>query len=398
MKDHFDESGASFGKEPGLQPIFISQPDPSEEVCCGPPAGPPSSPFEKPGYKIYGFVDSFVRTQAGFVPKVKTRRSLSDVIGTVAVRLGVGRNDYKIAPGLHCIGDPDEDSPVMVTANYKLSFDTLRKDLEEVSVWILILDTRGINVWCAAGKGTFSTDEVIRLIKLTDLEKVVKHRNLILPQLSATGVSATRVKKASGFSVIWGPVRTNDIKLFLKNGLKAEKKWRAVTFSLMERFVLVPVELSLVIKPALWILLAVLIISGIGPGIFSISNSLSRGFIAAIALLSGIMAGAVAVPLLLPWIPSRAFSVKGALMGVIAGLVVVFAFMEAIQLASTIGILLLTVAISSYLAMNFTGATPFTSPSGVEKEMRKAIPLQAAAILIGISAWIVDSFINKGII
>ncbi|MBW1641683.1 MAG: hypothetical protein JRJ39_15180 [Deltaproteobacteria bacterium] len=397
MKDHLDESGASFGKEPRLQPIFISQPDPSEEVCCGPPAGPPSGPFEKPGYKLLGFVDSFLQTQAGPVPKVKTRPGLSDVIGTVAVRLGIGRNDYKIAPGLYCIGDPDDSSPVMVTANYKLSFDTLRKDLEEVSAWVLVLDTRGINVWCAAGKGTFSTDEVIRLIKLTHLDKIVKHRNLILPQLSATGVSATRVKKASGFSVIWGPVRTNDIKLFLKNGLKAEKSWRTVTFSFVERFVLVPVELSLVIKSALWILLAVLIISGIGPGIFSISSSISRGFIAAMALLSGILAGAVAVPLFLPWIPFRAFSVKGAIMGIIAGLVVVFALMEEIQLVSTIGILLLTAAVSSYLAMNFTGATPFTSPSGVEKEMRKAIPLQAAAILIGISAWVIDSFINKGI-
>jgi len=398
MKDHFDESGASFGKEPGLQPIFISQPaNPEDEVCCGPPAGPPSSPFEKPGYKILGFVDSFVQTPAGPVPKVKTRQGTLDFLGTIAVRLGIGRNDYKISPGLYCIGEPDEDSPVMVTANYKLSFDTLRKDLEAVSAWVLVLDTRGINVWCAAGKGNFSTEEVIRLIKLTRLDKIVKHRNLILPQLSATGVSATRVKKESGFSVIWGPVRTNDIKQFLKNGLKANKTWRAVTFSFMERFVLVPVELSMVIKPAIWILLAVLIISGIGPGIFSISNSLSRGFIGVMALLSGILAGAVAVPLLLPWIPFRAFSVKGAITGVIAGLVVVFSLIEKIQLTSTIGIILLAAAISSYLAMNFTGATPFTSPSGVEKEMRKAIPFQAAALLIGISAWIIDSFITKGI-
>jgi hypothetical protein len=48
--------------------------------------------------------------------------------------------------------------------------------------------------------------------------------------------------------------------------------------------------------------------------------------------------------------------------------------------------------ISSYLAMNFTGSTPFTSLSGVEKEMRKAIPLQAAVALIALVAWVGAAF------
>ena len=51
-----------------------------------------------------------------------------------------------------------------------------------------------------------------------------------------------------------------------------------------------------------------------------------------------------------------------------------------------------TVAVSSYLAMDFTGATPFTSPSGVEKEMRRAIPLQAAALLFVVIAWVGSAF------
>jgi hypothetical protein len=394
MEEKNNGCDASCGQEPGLEPIFIGQPETvaDEEVCCGPPAGPPSSPFEKPGYKLFEFVDGFVETPVGFVPKIKTRTGLSDKIGTVATRLGIGRNDYKIAPGLYCIGEPDDNSPVMVTANYKLSFDTLRKDLKTIDTWVLVLDTRGINVWCAAGKGTFSTRELIRVIKLTDIDKVVKHRKLILPQLSATGVSGKNVKKESGFSVIWGPVRTKDIKIFLKDGMTADKKKRMVTFSIIERLVLVPVELSLVIKPALWILLAVFVLSGIGPGIFSVSSAFSRGLIAAAAILAGMLAGAVVAPILLPWIPFRAFSIKGAITGVIAGLGVVFICMEDIQLTAVTSIVLIATTISSYLAMNFTGATPYTSPSGVEKEMRKAIPLQAAAILIGIGAWIINAF------
>jgi hypothetical protein len=42
--------------------------------------------------------------------------------------------------------------------------------------------------------------------------------------------------------------------------------------------------------------------------------------------------------------------------------------------------------------MNFTGSTPYTSPSGVEKEMRKAIPLQALAALIAVAAWVGAGF------
>ncbi len=395
MKDQTNINDPASGREPGLKPIFISQPDTcstDSEVCCGPPAGPPSSPFEKPGYKILGFVDRFIQTPAGPIPKVKTRTGLSDRIGTIMVRLGIGRNEYKIAPGLYCIGNADSTSLVMVTANYKLSFDTLRNHLDAQDAWILVLDTRGINVWCAAGKGTFSTEEVVQQIRQTQLDKVVTHRNLILPQLSATGVSATRVKKESGFSVIWGPVRASDIRHFMEKGMKADKIKRLVTFSFMERLVLVPVELSLVIKPAFWIFLAALILSGIGPGIFSISSSLSRGFIAVTAFIFGILAGAVAVPLLLPWIPFRAFSIKGALAGVMAGLGVALFFMDDIQIIAIMGLLLMTTAVSSYLAMNFTGATPFTSPSGVEKEMRKAIPLQGLAILTGITAWVIAAF------
>jgi hypothetical protein len=54
----------------------------------------------------------------------------------------------------------------------------------------------------------------------------------------------------------------------------------------------------------------------------------------------------------------------------------------------------MTVALSSYLAMNFTGSTPYTSPSGVEKEMRRAIPLQTAAAVLGLIIWVVSAFVH----
>ncbi len=100
------------------------------------------------------------------------------------------RNNYKVTPGLYGLGAAEGDSPVLVTANYKLSFDALRRELAGSNVWILVVDTRGINVWCAAGKGTFSAEEIAYQVARAQLDQIVSHRELLLPQLSANGVAA----------------------------------------------------------------------------------------------------------------------------------------------------------------------------------------------------------------
>jgi len=364
------------------------------EVCCGSPPGPQSSSLEKPGYQLLGFVDNFIDTPCGPVPRVKTKLELSDHLGTLTARLGIKRNQYKIAPGLYCVGNPDQDSPVLVTANYKLTFDSLRQELTSLDAWLLVLDTRGVNVWCAAGKELFSTREVVNRIKQIGLNKVVGHNRLILPQLGATGVSAHQVKKASGFKVIWGPIRARDIQHFIASENRLDKSMRQVTFSIGERTVLIPVELSHLPKPTFWVLLAVFFLSGIGTNVFSLNDAWYRGLMALTAYAGGILAGAVAAPILLPWLPGRAFALKGAHTGVIMGLVVVMLFKSGLIWLESLALLLMTVAISSYLAMNFTGSTPFTSPSGVEKEMRRAIPLQAGAVVVALVAWVSAAFIG----
>ena len=364
------------------------------EVCCGSPPGPQSSSLEKPGYQLLGFVDNFIDTPCGPVPRVKTKLELSDHLGTLTARLGIKRNQYKIAPGLYCVGNPDQDSPVLVTANYKLTFDSLRQELTSLNAWLLVLDTRGVNVWCAAGKELFSTREVVNRIKHIGLNKVVGHNRLILPQLGATGVSAHQVKKASGFNVIWGPIRARDIQNFIASENRLDKSMRQVTFSIGERTVLIPVELSHLPKPTFWVLLAVFFLSGVGTNVFSLNDAWYRGLMALTAYAGGILAGAVAAPILLPWLPGRAFALKGAHTGVIMGLVVVMLFKSGLIWLESLALLLMTVAISSYLAMNFTGSTPFTSPSGVEKEMRRAIPLQAGAVVIALVAWVSAAFIG----
>jgi hypothetical protein len=60
--------------------------------------------------------------------------------------------------------------------------------------------------------------------------------------------------------------------------------------------------------------------------------------------------------------------------------------------AGTTALFLFSVMVSSHLAMNFTGATPFTSPSGVEKEMKQFLPVQLAGVLVAAGLWIYSAF------
>jgi CO dehydrogenase/acetyl-CoA synthase delta subunit len=363
-----------------------------DAACCGPPPGPPSDPHERPGFSLCPFVDGFWKIAAGEVPRVRTALDWRDRLGTLAARCGVGRANYKIAPGLYAAGTPGAQSAVLVTANYKLSFDHLRKVLGTLNLWILVLDTRGINVWCAAGKGTFGTAELVRRVRQTRLNDLVDHRGLIVPQLGATGVSAQAVKKGCGFAVIWGPIRAFDLPAFLSAGLKARDEMRRVTFSFAERLVLVPVELYLLRKIFAWSLAAIFVLSGIGRPVFSFAAAWQRGVPAVVACLAGIVAGAVVVPILLPWLPGRAFSIKGTCCGALAGLLIAVSLMglgTALPLSSLAALTLLTTVVSSYLAMNFTGSTPYTSPSGVEREMRRAIPLQLAGVLAAAVLWVI---------
>ena len=99
------------------------------------------------------------------------------------------------------------------------------------------------------------------------------------------------------------------------------------------------------------------------------------------------------MPVLLPWIPGRAFAVKGLIAGLIAGTAAAGFFLSRLGPADAAALIFLAMSLSSYLAMNFTGSTPFTSPSGVEREMRMAIPGQVGAVFIAGVLWIGSAFV-----
>ena len=356
------------------------------KACC------PGAIDDRPGYKLWPFVRGWLDSPAGKIPQVATHLTSAEIIGRWQMRWGLGRTRYSIAPGLYAIGTPSGDSPVLVTANYKMTFDIVRRDMHNHDAWLLVLDTKGVNVWCAAGKGTFGTEEILRQVQRTNLPLVVNHRTLIVPQLGAPGVAAHKVRKACGFQVVYGPVRSRDLPDFLEKGQKATPAMRRVSFSFTERLVLTPVELANMWQHILWSILALLILGGIGPQIFSFSAALNRGSAALAAGLVGLFTGAVIVPALLPWLPGRAFSLKGSIAGLAAGFLGALLFAASLNGLNTLALLITVSAVSSWCAMHFTGSSTFTSPSGVEKEMRRAIPAQAAALLAGGICWLAAAF------
>lgn len=345
----------------------------------------------------HNWVDGLIDTPIGKVRRVHTVLNNSDKIGGYKARWGINRNNYKVSPGLYAVGSPDAASPILVTANYKLTFDKLRMELNKENLWIMVIDTKGINVWCAAGKGTFGTKEIINRINKVKLSKVVSHNTIILPQLGAPGVEAHLVTKATGFKVIYGPVRAEDIHEFLKNGYRATKDMRRVRFNLLDRIALTPLEISSNIKYIPIIYLIFLILNIIG------NNKVSFGRVAYLATfnsipyIGAIFIGVFAIPVLLPYVPFRAFSLKGATLGLLWSVLVIkfngtFKYDNSwmVFLSNT----LILTSIVTFLSLNFTGSTTYTSLAGVEKETKKTLPIVIIACSIGIILIIVAKILK----
>ncbi|BCS54917.1 hypothetical protein GSbR_27140 [Geobacter sp. SVR] len=327
--------------------------------------------------KVPGFQE-WLATAAGPVARISTTLDPADRIGACKARWGIGRMNFMVPPGLYAIGQPDSDAPVLVTADYKMSYDIVRRALAGRHVWLLVLETYGINVWCAAGKGTFGTGELVRRIDATGLARVVSHRRLILPILGAPGVAAHQVLQRCGFSVEYAAIKASDLPEYLDNGRITTAAMRRLSFTLRERLVLIPVEMVLALRP----------IAAIG-GVTLLAGLVAGGPAAAmaafLAYLGAVLSGIVLGPLLLPWLPGPGFAVKGAVIGLLwTCLFYILAGGAAWSAAVTAALFLALPAVSAFYTLNFTGCSPYTSRSGVRKEMSMALPAMGCAVAISI--------------
>jgi acetyl-CoA decarbonylase/synthase complex subunit gamma len=346
------------------------------------------------------FINGYIKTASGYIPRVSTKLSSQDRWEHIKARTGPFRMKFTVKPGLYATGNPDENSDVMVTANYRMSFNKLRSALDGRDAWILVLDTAGINVWCAAGKGTFGTAELVRRISMTGIADIVKHRKIIVPQLGAPGVNYAEVRRKSGFSVLFGPVRVEEIGRYIQDGYKADPDMRRMRFGIKDRVILTPIELYMILPKFPYFVLFTFIVFGLNPQGIMFKDAWFNGYpFLAYGILS-IITGAFITPVLLPFVPFRAFSVKGWLAGALVFFpIVYFSYIpEARNVSRSVAERILFPLISSYLALQFTGATTFTNLSGVKKEIRYSLPVYITGTVISFICLILYKVSEWGII
>jgi acetyl-CoA decarbonylase/synthase complex subunit gamma len=130
------------------------------------------------------------------------------------------RKPVAVEAGLKVFGKPDENSPVMFTTNFALTYYTVANDIESASVnaYLLVIDTGGIAVDSAVAGRKLTAEKVADAIKASGIDGKVKHRKLIIPGKSAR--LSGEIEELSGWQVLVGPRDSSDIPKFL------EEKWQ----------------------------------------------------------------------------------------------------------------------------------------------------------------------------
>ena len=210
-------------------------------------------------------------------------------------------------------------------------------------------------------------------------------------------MAAHEVRGRSGFRVLYGPVRAEDLPAFVDAGMKATPEMRLVEFPLWDRLSVTVVELVMSAKYVLLILLALLLLGGLGSDGYDLWRILSSGGLAAVLFLVAFLSGTILGPALLPWLPGRALSLKGLWIGM--GLAAGLWLLTSMSPGSSSGWFglaawtLLLPVVTSFTVMNYTGSTTYTSLSGVRREMQRAVPLQAIGGILGLALWLVGRFV-----
>jgi ubiquinone/menaquinone biosynthesis C-methylase UbiE len=248
----------------------------------------------------------------------------------------------KFTPGLYKIGQPDESSPILVTGNYELTVRRLVRAIEgSLDAWILVTDSNGINVWCAAGGGFFTAERIIDAVRTSGVDRFVKHRALILPQLCANGVDGWRIREETGWGVHWGPVYAMDIPAYLEAGRKKTDAVRWVNFPLNDRLEMLSVTLGFY---GLLILIPVAIFW-------------RDGFWAVMMALVGL---GLFYAIMMPWLPGRDGLEKSIPLTIIAllGMLIYTALLDPVPPADVFNRVLGITALSVFTAAELQGMSP----------------------------------------
>ncbi len=247
--------------------------------------------------------------------------------------------------GLRAIGRPGPGAPVLVTGNFTLTVRRLERVLAGRDVWLLVCNSRGINVWCAAAGGHFTHHDVIAAVRASRLGDHVECRELVLPQLAATGIEPREIERATGLSCRWGPARLEELPTFLDRGCRVKRTQRRMTFPPRERM-----EMAL-----MW----ALPMSLLGLGACWLTTDIRAGIAAAAMVLAQVFG----IFALLPWLPvvgtTRWATYGGAAVAGFAAAASALTALGAVSAASLISVAATAFAAMIVLSLDLAGTTPW---------------------------------------
>ena len=269
-----------------------------------------------------------------------------------------------VRAGLYAIGRPDAGAPVLVTGNYDLTVRRLLRDTQDLDAYLLVVDSAGINVWCASGGGYFTADKVIAAMRASRLEQVVDHRRLILPQLCASGVDGNRITSETGWQVRWGPVYGQDIPAYLATGEQKDDGIRWVQFPLKTRLEMAVVMWGfwgLVLGLALLLLNRRVLWIGLGGALFYY-------------LLTGAF---------FPWLPGQDGFRKGVFLALISIIFVLIAgpWLGGWDVLRTLNTALGAGALALFAGADYQGGAPHMR-AGEIVHFIKVVPLELCFLLL----------------
>lgn len=290
-----------------------------------------------------------------------------------------------IQPGLYKIGNPSPASPVIVTANYELTYYTVMRALarDGIEAWVLVCDTAGINVWCAARGTHFNSDDVIHMIRLTGLWSVVQHRELILPQLAAAGMDVNAIRDRTGFRVRYGPVRIQDLSKWmnLERPRPKPREMATVTFSLRERMEMTVAHIPFLFAALLWKPFLAIVVGLLGfnallftvlPAVFTMTIPTSLGVVyLLLQFLLALFGNALVLGIIFPVLPSKdnSFIRRGVgFAGVTLPVALLIMLLMAAHSTVIVSWMVVQLVLSIALTMDFAGMTPVSDPKVIREE------------------------------
>ncbi len=162
---------------------------------------------------------SYLAKYAGIV--VLRQMEPWELLGLVTVRQNIYTDPQKpiqIEEGVYEIGSPDQNSPVLVTTNFSLTYFTVEGDVEasRVPAWAVVVDTEGTSVLTAWAAEKFTAEIIAEKVRAFDVASKVEHRKLILPGHVAVLSGKLEEELGQEWQVIVGPRESSGIPSFLR--------------------------------------------------------------------------------------------------------------------------------------------------------------------------------------